>query len=644
MQIVVEKPKISTVVDSCNDSIHSCYKNTIEQILRKILPEKLFFSDAKGEHFTQKQLSYMNDFLPLVKWIFPENGSEQISVILICRHRLNATSFFYDIVSRFLIPHKQLNIDVFFSADFRLPELIPTPLTAAEISIRIQDLADLEQIKVNYRSIETEIRLGVASNYHANRILEFKGLSTDGKTAMIQEKIGALVQSGSKEFDQTIVTQMQQFLVNCQEEFKSVRDYHHISRIISVMHTVRKLLNQKIQAFKNQRHLMVKFLKTKIKISGEEKAVLGIMVGLNFLHKREIFEKSHLIRAVKEYIPNIRAIENSFFLERNKDNTIQSVYLEVEKEEGSDFSFDEVKLLRKALPEHLKGCIEHLMHPVFMPRNEEEVFRSIMTLSKQLKYVNDLPQVIVSFEEQTQEELVFMVVLLRVLNKKSESIQKLLARKDKETKFILERNQKVGTLRKRYCKEANVFKVVVGKNPFYRLNLTLDLHKARRHVVSKLNERFGDIRDYNGGMIHKQTELLEALKVSLGSLNLQNGQLLEKFFFSITPVEMRSILTVEPLKGLFTLLMSHLKRKSPHLRKVVYKQQEKAIYILVFGLSPKQIKVLQGWIAAQHLPSHMLVHSYFDPQEIPLQGFIYFSEDEKEQMNFLKTMKQCLDF
>ena len=39
--------------------------------------------------------------------------------------------------------------------------------------------------------LETEIRLGIVSTYHARRILESKGLSSDGKTAMIRKEESA---------------------------------------------------------------------------------------------------------------------------------------------------------------------------------------------------------------------------------------------------------------------------------------------------------------------------------------------------------------------------------------------------------------------------------------------------------------------
>ena len=51
-----------------------------------------------------------------------------------------------------------------------------------------------------------------------------------------------------------------------------------------------------------------------------------------------------------------------------------------------------------------------------MLRNDEDYLRHIITLSRELKNAKDIPQVVISFEEQTMDALCFSVVLVRVLN------------------------------------------------------------------------------------------------------------------------------------------------------------------------------------------------------------------------------------
>ena len=67
---------------------------------------------------------------------------------------------------------------------------------------------------------------------------------------------------------------MQQFLNNCPEEFKQNRDYHHISRIISNLYSLRKLLKQNIEIHPEKRHIHLKFLKTQLDAE-KPKHVLG---------------------------------------------------------------------------------------------------------------------------------------------------------------------------------------------------------------------------------------------------------------------------------------------------------------------------------------------------------------------------------
>ena len=287
------------------------------------------------------------------------------------------------------------------------------------------------------KTIETELRLGLTSEFHANRIMQFKGLSYDKKTSMIQEKIASLIQSRSKDFGRSIFTQMQQFLVNCSDEFKTQRDYHHISRIISVLYLMRKVLNQKNQSFADKRHIIIKFLKTKLYAKDSARDVLGIIVGLNFLKEHEIFEKKHLIKAIQKFIPGIIDIENSYFIEKNSGDSIQTLYLEVEKSSKKSFAIEEIDKLKASLPMEISSNIERLMHRVFMPRNEEEIVRNILILTRQLRFINDIPQVIINFDEQTSNDLSFNVILLRIIKSSISSIDDLFKLQKNQGPFLL---------------------------------------------------------------------------------------------------------------------------------------------------------------------------------------------------------------
>lgn len=634
------------------------YREGAQDLIRRIVPLELL--QEKGVRLPIERARFA-DMLPLISWSDLSKAPCTFSVLLLCKYRFNACHFFYDMVSRWLLPNRRVNVELFFASDVRIPHLSEDLLSVAEIVIHLKSAQDVEEVRRNLQVIETEIRLGVVSNYHARRILEFKGLSSDGKTAMIQEKIGSLIQSHSKDFDRGIFTQMQQFLVTCQEEFKNERDYHHISRIISNLYSLRKLLKQNIDVFPTKRHIHLKFIKTQLsrekssldfpnrwdaevgsaKSLEKVKHVLGVVVGLNFLRDHEVFETSHLINAIQKHYPMILPVEGSFFIDRAPDSSLQTLYLEIEKPEGSDFLLEEIQLLRTALPEQIKGHIEQLAHPIFMPRNEEEVLRNIMALSRQLRFVSDMPQVIITFDEQKGEDLSFTVILLRVRLADAPTLQEMFAQSSSPLKYIPDRVRKVGHLRKKYVKEATVFRTTINSSSFLRRDCSVDMYKARQYIFSELCKLIGEVRDYNGGMIYKQNELLASLRSGLGRVAEQHNLLLEKFYYSLNPIEMRTSVDMEHLKQLFLLLLQSVKTGGSLQKKnsdFLYRQDAKRAIAIIPVNAVKQ-KILSDRIGLLALPVHQFVSFALEIEGAAYAGYLLLSEDKELQARFLSALE-----
>ena len=606
------------------------YRDGAQDLIQRLIPEDIL--EARGVDLVCQRVRFA-DMLPLISWSDLSKAPCTLSVLLLCKYRLNACNFFYDMISRWLLPQRRVNVEVFFASDVRVPHLSDELLSVAEIVVYLKSAQDVEEVRRNLSAIETEIRLGVVSNYHARRILEFKGLSSDGKTAMIQEKIGSLIQSHSKDFDRGIFSQMQQFLVTCREEFKEGRDYHHISRMISNLYSLRKLLKQNVKGASTKRHVSVKFLKTRLLSSGVsnvEKPVLGVLVGLNFLGEHELFEESHLMTAIQKYLPSTKIIPHSSVIDRDAETSIQTLYLEIEKFNGCDFTLDEVQLLRSNLPDHIKGHIEQLTHPIFMPRNEEEVLRNIMALSRQLRYVHDMPQVILSFNEQTKDELSFTVILVRILGEKAPTVEELFIKSSTDLKYLPDRVRRVGHLRRKYVKEATVFRTVVSSRAFLRNDHSIDFYKAREYILHEITRIVGEIRDYNGGIIYKQNEVLGALKASLGRIAVSHNVLIEEFFYSLTPMEMRTVLDTEPLKQLFLLL---LQAKKADLQQK--KQDAKKVLVVTPIDDVAMKKKLACAIDKLTLPVHQFVSFSVEIHQTEFVGYLLLSEDPELRSRFL---------
>lgn len=616
------------------------YRDGAQDLIKRMVPADLLEASGVG---LAAQRARFADMLPLIAWSDLTKAPCALSVLLLCKYRLNACNFFYDMVSRWLLPQKRVNVELFFASDVRLPHLSEDLLSVAEIVVHLKSAQDVEEVRRNLHAVETEIRLGVVSNYHARRILEFKGMSADGKTAMIQEKIGSLIQSHSKDFDQGIFSQMQHFLVTCPEDFKNARDYHHISRIISNIYSVQKLLKQNVESMPGKRHILLKFLKTRLTPPRQkERSVLGILAGLNFLRDHEVFEASHLVSAIHKNLPAVRAVEGSTFVEKTAQSPCQTIYLEIEKVDGTDFGLEEIQQLRNSLPDHIKSHIEQLTHPIFMPRNEEEVLRNIMALSRQLRFVNDIPQVAITFDEQKGGDLAFTVILLRVQGENDPSLPELFSAKRSALKFVPDRVRRVGQLRKKYVKEAVVFRTLVPSRPFLRNDHSVDLYKARESVLKEICRIVGEVRDYNGGMILKQNESLNLLKDALGRVAAQHNLLLEKFFYSLTPTEMRSVLETESLKQLFLLLLQAMKSDLNQYKRCgdwVYKQDAKRALAVIPQFDSQKKKRLLAQFEQAGIAVQQLVTFSLDAHETSYSGYMLLKESKEEQEKFLNALQ-----
>jgi hypothetical protein len=122
-------PLITTVFDSGKDHPHSLlHSGSIQSTLMRLLPPDFSFSGKEWEENEGEFLEELHRILPLFKWIeWKESSgyeapfkvrfgskSHCISLFLVNLHRRNAAKFFYEMISRWLLPGKRLNISSFF--------------------------------------------------------------------------------------------------------------------------------------------------------------------------------------------------------------------------------------------------------------------------------------------------------------------------------------------------------------------------------------------------------------------------------------------------------------------------------------------------------------------------------------------------
>lgn len=459
----------------------------------------------------------------------------------------------------------------------------------------------------------------------------------------ICQNLSYLINRFPDQFQNDLLTEMTHVLVVCPDEFKAVRTSRHLSRIISIKYLFRKLLLDAVKKAEKRRHIFLKVFHAHVQSPNGQKKVLGILGGLNFLQEHEISEEKHLLKAIQQHIPFAQAIPNSFFTFKRGHAHITTFYLEIEKHNGEMFTQDEITKLSSELPGELKNRVELKLHPMVVPRNEEEVMRNILSLSNQLKYLRDVPQVFITFDEQSHSHLYFTVIVVRVVRPDSLSIQDLFKDSDTFLEYIHEQTRIIGFIRKKHQKEATVFRIKLPKELFLRLDHSIDLYKARQAVVAELTRILGEIRDYNGGMITKQNELLKRVRDLLVDMGDWKDLVLENFFYSLTPVVMRTLLDPQAFKTLFLMLLKAVEiapEATSDLTLNIYVEPQ-YVFAVISGEDLSIKDKIHRVVHKLHLTSTESAHAYVNVQDRFYLGYIYCSTDMHQRDLFCKALQQA---
>ncbi len=564
--------------------------------------------------------------LPLFRWKW---NRDQLKLHFVCKHRLNVAKFFFEMIHRWLIPGRRIDVSALFSTDFHFSSKPSIYFTVAEMVLRMDPTLPREQIERNLKVIETEIRLGMVSVYHANRLLETHFTSPQQKHGQIQEKITKLLERKPEALDYDIFGQLQQFMVMSRDEFKARRSAEHLSRIAAACYVFTKSIERARENDPYRGHIRLKLRPVVLDLPWGPKEVLGVCVGLNFLNEEELFEERHLFRALLGGVAGIKAVADSFYCHEGHAKGISILYLEIEKESGDLFMPFEIKRLRSFLAQEVRKFVEVPLKSIFMPCNEEEILRHIVTLSGQLHFVKDLPQAILIFDQQKGRELFFTVILVRILFPTSYSIQYLFGLSESSLSFIPDRVKRVGLLRKRYPKEATVFRVHLSSLPFLRDDQSsVDLFRARQAVFQELEKVIGPLRDYTGGMIAKQVELIDQVQRLLAA---SEHRLLETFFHTLYPIEARSFLPPQQLKK-WLLLWKQLLDFPVSAVKVEH--DASAVYTM--GLA----SVIPELDLADFDESQLIIARPSHDEGVKYLGYLFVSSDPEEQALFLSKIKR----
>ncbi len=657
----------------------------IQDLIRKMIAKECF--DLKSfEQFDNEQSirrafnKSLLDNCPLIKSSFHEKdelATLSVSILFTLSFTREVGRFICDYFSKWLVPGKIIHLSYVHSSTIKFKNAKGRAFFFHEMFIEINNPKDLKIAKQNLSSLCRELKINISAVCHARRVMSAYSLTDEQKKLIIQENISELLDIPSRGYNHNLFEQMQHFLLKTFSEqkiaeikenlsplldlkpeiferdlfneiqrfilpttkkFTQNRKISHITRVISYSYLLRKWGAYAFIKNPAERFAFTKVLRTKDTNGETSKKITGILVAINYLSENELFDERHLTSAIANLIPEIRVVSDSVIHNKREFTGTRIIYLEVEKINGN-FSFEQIKLIKNSLTDEILDGIESLTNTIFMPRNEEEVFRNILTLNNQLRFPSDLPQVMINYLSQEKSHLLFTVILVRIEHENNLPI--LAGSKGIKNKiFINEKEEKtIGLIRKKIPKKAYILEIHCPKKKYLRKDLSVDLRGARKDVFDFISDIAGEIRDFNGGMIAKQNDVLIELKREL----LQNGPsedfLIDNFFYSFTPRFMQCILPPPALKHSFLLLQSALEHdfsKEIYFIKTITWQRY--FIITVATINPTFKEFIEDKISLIDFDPSSLCISYTNIHEIPVLSYILNFSDLSQQEKLLKTL------
>lgn len=673
---------IRPTFSSTNDPSFEKYWVACQELIEKIIPESswLDIRSCSSQEDLQASYYHLSRSTPIFQYELVPHSEEAIAVRMLCLSDFTegAQHYIADFFSRWLVPGKILPCIGSLSVDFEFIHYPNHRFYFQQDFFRFAHSGDVSIALGNISRLIEEAKINILAVYHARYVSSLKSLSPQQRNFIIRENVSSLLNLPSANGERIGEPQMQRFLLKLTEEdtlgqvkknisnlidlhpqkfhqdlfyempaftdqfrahFATMRDPRHISKLIALHYLFKKTLLQTIQNAPQERHLSFKLLKTRL--SGSD-PILGILIGMNLLKETERFEKKHLIEAIQSCLPDARAISDSYVMDRREEK-IRIFYLEIQKPDKTPFALQELRKLRQDLPLVLKRQVENVIHPIFMPRNEEEVLRNIVVLSKQIKFLRDLPQLTIHYEKQTDADISFLIVLVRVLKENDLPFKELLKSRESSVRFAIDEIRSAGSLKKRHPKEAVIFRAILEKPPFFRKDYSLDLKRARQKISQELRALLGEIRDFNGGMIHKQDEALEQLRKILSSAALSHEVLLENYFYSLRPGIAQTVLAPETLRTLFDLLLKVLAEDlGQKIFTLKSSSEGKFFFIAIGAAAPSFREDVAAAVAKLRIPSYDLTTTFLYIQEFATLGYIFRSEDSERRSLLLQTVQDAM--
>lgn len=457
----------------------------------------------------------------------------------------------------------------------------------------------------------------------------------------VYQKLQQWVARFSQTIDHTVFNDLFLLHLVATRKFLDHRGISHLFRLVMSIYLAQKKLLRKTTFSSQQRHLKLRWMSTSLRFPFSSKPVLSCLIGFNVMDRYELFDEENIVLALEKHLPELRFVKESFYHHPTQHKNLKIFYFEIEKKDGSTFSIEEKRVLKSHLEEKVKNSIQKLSPAIYMGFNEEEIYKNILVLSQEIQSPQDLPQANITLDQQTGKEIVFRVTLVYISPFHRFSLNDCFSKFN----FV---SQRVLTVRhiENHPIEANIFHLRLPRDPtLLRSDGSLDFYAARQKVASLIHSAIGEFRDYNGGIIIKQQELLQSLKENFPEIAKQDPELMETFFYALMPLEKQAVLSQEILTHLFTYYLENRREKLSKDVTYILKtyQKNQRTYLVVHAEKSSLTTTLLDLLNEQSFSSLDIAYNVIDSAQGVFFSCVFLGTDTLSKEMFMQALTANLE-
>lgn len=424
------------------------------------------------------------------------------------------------------------------------------------------------------------------------------------------------------------------------EKYRALHLPSHLFRLVLCLHLMQKKLVHTVTCLPDVRHLEIRWIPTALQLAGSCKPVLGCLIGFNELNRYEVFDEENIFLALRKLLPGVKLIEGSSYRHASPHRNLTLFYFEVERGDEILLSTLRREVAEGSLKEKIKNSIQMLSPAIFMGFNEEEHYKHMLVLGQEIRTLHDVSQAYITFEEQTGREVTFRIVLVYVLPSPNFSLKKCFF----NCSFVSERVSIVKHIANHPI-EAQIFCLRIPRDhSILRSDGSLDFYAARKKVVDLIRRAIGEFRDYNGGIIIQRQTLLNSCKEHFPECIAKDPELLDSFFYAITPVEKQILLTGSTLRLLFAYFLKAKEQELPAIGfSIDHYHHENDIFLVAVGRLAAFKETVSEVIQEVSFTSNDVAYTFVETAGMGFFTCVFINPDFKAVETFVIRLGLALE-